>query len=180
MEEYRPIKDYPNYEVSNHGNVRNIKSRNIFTPVINRYGYKCFVLRKDGTQKTFKIHRIVAETFLENPNNESFVDHLDGNKQNNNANNLRYVSRSQNAMNSKLYATNTSNVSGVHFRKDRNKWRAYIEINNKRQNLGSFVNKEDAIKARKDAQDKYFGEFQKFNSEYERLQFKYNQLIKII
>ena len=55
--------------------------------------------------------------------------------------------------------TNKSGVSGVHWNKSANKWRAAIKYKNKHINLGYFEKLEDAGKARKDAEMKYFGEF---------------------
>lgn len=56
-------------------------------------------------------------------------------------------------------STNTSGVKGVHYDKDRNKWKSEICVNNKKIMLGRFENKDDAIKARCDAEIKYFGEY---------------------
>lgn len=62
-------------------------------------------------------------------------------------------------MNRSMRSDNTSGVTGVYWCKSRNKWNAEIRINSKKINLGYFINKEDAIKARKRAEIKYFGEY---------------------
>ncbi|MDD3225813.1 MAG: AP2 domain-containing protein [Clostridium sp.] len=59
----------------------------------------------------------------------------------------------------KIYGHNTSGVRGVYFHKKNNKWVAYINFKRKRYNLGSRVNKEDAIKLREEAEGKLYGEF---------------------
>lgn len=81
-------------------------------------------------------------------------------------------------MNKMFYSNNKSGTTGVFWRSTKNKWVARIDVDKKTKHLGYFTNKENAIKASKDAQDLYFGEYQKFYSNYERLQFEYNQLMK--
>ena len=86
-------------------------------------------------------------------------DHIDRNPLNNQKNNLRPATSSENSRNSSLSRRNTSGIIGVSWVKDRNKWVAQVSINNKNSNLGRFINKEDAIKARLAAELKYYGEF---------------------
>lgn len=110
MEIFKEINGYEGYyEVSNFGNVRSIertvngfkgvrimKSR-ILSPGKQKSGYLYVTLSKDNSQKTFRIHRLVAETFISNPNNYSDVDHIDENKENNYAENLQWLSHSNNS-----------------------------------------------------------------------------------
>ena len=102
---------------------------------------------------------IMAHRFLMNPANDKLVDHINNNKADNRLCNLRIANKSQNAYNSKPRSTNTSGVPGVYFRKDTQKWVACIRHNYKKIALGCFSNKEDAIKARKEAEKIYIGEF---------------------
>lgn len=81
-----------------------------------------------------------------------FIDHDDGNPSNNSLDNLNSVTRKENNSNSKKRSDNKSGVVGVIFNKNKNKWEAYINHHNKRHNLGSYVNIDDAIKARKEAE----------------------------
>ena len=76
-----------------------------------------------------------------------------------------YVTPSQNQMNSKLSSNNTSGVTGVYWVKKCNKWNANIKINNKYIHLGNFTDFDDAVKARKEAEQKYFGEYSYSNSQ---------------
>jgi hypothetical protein len=62
----------------------------------NEKGYLKVRLSKNGKAKTYRVHRIVAEAFLENPNNYKEVNHIDENKTNNNVNNLEWCTREQN------------------------------------------------------------------------------------
>ena len=91
---------------------------------------------------------------------EKFIDHIDGDKINNKINNLRLATKSQNNMNrSILGSNNNSGYTGVGWNKKDKKWSARITIDGVRKFLGYFINIEDAIKARKEGEIKYFGEF---------------------
>ena len=92
---------------------------------------------------------------------ENLVDHKYGDKSNNKIKDLRLANNSQNGANHiKLRSDNTSGVTGVYWCKTRKKWVAAIKVNGKRKQLGGyFINKEDAIKARKEGEIKYFGDF---------------------
>jgi len=85
----------------------------------------------------------------------AYIDHKDRNKQNNAISNLRDVSNSENAYNSSLRKHNTSGEKGVHYARRDNCWRAYINIDGKRINLGSYLSKDSAIAARKRAEAYY-------------------------
>ena len=87
------------------------------------------------------------------------IDHIDRNKNNNRRSNLRMCTPQENSRNCNLSSNNTSGISGASFKKDRNKWRAYITVNNKQISLGSFKNIEEAICARLRAEKDLFGEF---------------------
>ena len=87
------------------------------------------------------------------------VDHINLNPLDNRKMNLRICTKQQNEMNRPLRNNNTSGITGVSLYKQTNKWRAYIEYNQKYIHLGLFDTKEDAIKARKQAEIKYFGEY---------------------
>ncbi len=83
------------------------------------------------------------------------IDHINGDTKDNRIENLRAVSRSQNNQNSKIGVNNKSGAIGVHFLKQGQKWRAEITSNGKKQHLGVFSDKDEAIKARKEAEIKY-------------------------
>ena len=80
------------------------------------------------------------------------IDHINHDTLNNRKQNLRFVTRQQNGMNKK-------NIKGYYWSRKNNKWIAQIKINKKAINLGSFINEQDVINARKEAEQKYFGEF---------------------
>lgn len=89
MEEWRPVRGSSKYEVSSYGRV---KSRHQSLAVHwDKGGYQQISIRlKAGNPKRFSIHRLVAEAFIENPDNLPQVNHIDGNKQNNFVENLEW------------------------------------------------------------------------------------------
>lgn len=94
--------------------------------------------------KYIKLHR-----FIMNCSKGMVVDHINHNKLDNRKCNLRICTQQENCMNV------SSSIKGVCFDKSRNKWLAHI----KGKNLGRFDTYEDALKVRKDAEIKYFGEY---------------------
>ena len=99
---------------------------------------------------------ILLHRFLKNPSNNEVVDHINRNKKDNRLCNLRNTNKSINAFNSKLNQNNSSGYTGVYYRKDTRKWVAEIKKNYKKISLGNFNKKEDAINARKKAEEEYY------------------------
>lgn len=98
QEIWKDIKEYEGlYQISNLGNLISIKHNHI-KPIVVRKNqrYLRVNLWKNGKYKTFSIHRLVAESFLPNPNNFPVVNHKDGNKLNNKADNLEWCTQSHN------------------------------------------------------------------------------------
>lgn len=97
MEEvYKPIKDFENYQVSNLGNVKNSKGH-LISQATNDRGYKHLHLSKDKHKYNKDVHRLVAETFIPNPDNLPVVNHLDENPGNNRADNLEWSTHKYNS-----------------------------------------------------------------------------------
>ena len=96
----KPVKGYEeNYEVDTEGNVFSLKTGKKLSPLGKRiHPYLHLQLCKNGEIKNILIHRIVAEAFIPNPNPEelTMVNHKDGNKNNNNVDNLEWVTPSEN------------------------------------------------------------------------------------
>lgn len=86
------------------------------------------------------------------------VDHINRCKYDNRRSNLRYLTRQLNNANSNLHRNNTSGHRGITWDKSRNKWTVGIKVNYKRINLGRYDDLEEAIKVRREAELKYFGE----------------------
>jgi len=156
-EEYKPIQDFEIYEVSNLGNVKNKKTGRILKPNVGNDGYNKLSLMKDKKRCGKKLHRLIAEAFIPNPENKQFVDHIDNNRLNNNINNLRWATNQENQRNRQLNINSTSGVKGVSFDKARNKWSATITIDGITIHLGLYDNIEDAKAVRITKAQQAFG-----------------------
>ena len=98
MENWKTIENVTNYEVSDLGQIRNTKTNYILKGRLSKSGYLQVSLTDKETkkQKNYYIHRLVAIYFLENLDNKREVNHKDGNKLNNNVDNLEWVTPSEN------------------------------------------------------------------------------------
>lgn len=92
----KEIPGYENYIIFDTGDVLNTDTNKMLEGTIRLHGYRVFRLSKNGTKKGFYAHRLVAENFLDNPNNYTVVNHIDGNKLNNDVSNLEWRSQSKN------------------------------------------------------------------------------------
>lgn len=99
-EVWKTIKNFPDYEVSNHGNVRSKRKKGKEIHMKLGYHYKgyriVFLYREKNKDYKCFVHRLVAEMFIENVNNHPIVNHKDLNKENNHIMNLEWVDDSGN------------------------------------------------------------------------------------
>ena len=115
--------------------------------------------------KNVYLHMLVMDAYNPDVNPDRlFVDHKNHSMRNekkidNRLSNLRFVTNEQNSQNQGLSNRNTSGVKGVTFNKASNKWLAQIVVNKQNVYLGIYEDIDDAIKARKDAEIKYFGDY---------------------
>jgi hypothetical protein len=112
--------------------------------------------------KTFYMHREVLDITGKLEKN-MFVDHIDRGKLNNQKDNLRLATTSQNAINAFNIGRNKSGYKGVRFDKNSCKWRAVIKHQGKDYWLGQFEDIKDAVVAYNEGAKKYFGEFAYIN-----------------
>lgn len=141
QEEWKPILDYPDYEVSNLGNAR--RNNKLLKP-LNHKGYYRICLCNNGKEKRMRIHRLVACAFLPNPDNLLEVDHIDRNKANNIVTNLRWINHSDNCLNTHRQDKELFGISKT----KNNKYYVRLTKNNKTLSFGTYDILEDAIKVR--------------------------------
>lgn len=120
---WKPVKGYEGfYEVSNTGKVRSLdrvdklgrfKKGKELSSCDNGNGYQVVNLKVNGTQKMMTVHKLVAQAFIENPNNLPEVNHKDGDKSNNRVGNLEWCTHSENAKHAHATGLNHSQ-KGVH------------------------------------------------------------------
>jgi hypothetical protein len=108
------------YFVSSLGRIKSMRTGKILSPLKTTTGYLQIQLSFGGKMKQIKIHRLVAITFIPNPENKREVNHKDGNPLNNSVSNLEWVTRSENVkhaydtgLNSKARAVNSYDRHGV-------------------------------------------------------------------
>lgn len=94
-EEWRTYAKLPTYEVSNLGNVRNAKRKKLLSPFIIDGGSRIVNLYVKGGRRSVRVARMVAETFIPNPQNLPLVGHVDGNTGNDVVENLKWMTRIQ-------------------------------------------------------------------------------------
>jgi hypothetical protein len=136
MEEWRELKYYPNYLVSNLGNIKNKRNDKLLKPSIHKTGYCIVQLFRDGVRKSLRLHRLIAEAFLGEIKETDYIDHLDRNKLNNKIDNLRAVSPTISVLNRNVWGK--SKYKGAYFSEKRNNWRSQIRINGKCISLGYY------------------------------------------
>jgi hypothetical protein len=155
---WKDIKGYEGlYQISNYGRIRSLKFRNnvcekyrviVMKPNL-RNGYLVINLRKNMKRKSFQVHRLVAQAFIENPFNYPIVNHIDYNRQNNNAENLEWCTQKQNVNHSTCNMKGIShNIKkqnyGITYREKQNKY----ELSIKKKYYGRYRTLKEARKKR--------------------------------
>lgn len=124
----KQLSNYKNNWISEDGQLLSIMRAKLISKFINKKGYVKVSINKDNVINTFQIHRLVAEAFVPNPFNKPQVNHIDGNKQNNNYTNLEWVTNQENqihAIKNKLYVpqfnekANSAKLTNLQVRKIR-------------------------------------------------------------
>ena len=101
MSEWKVLEEFPRYEISQEG-LRPIEGKkrfHIMKPCLGPRGYVYYNLQKDGKMLSRYFHRLLAQTFIPNPDNKPDVDHINRNRMDNNLENLRWATRKENTRN---------------------------------------------------------------------------------
>jgi hypothetical protein len=146
VEIWKIIDDYPDYKISNFGNVKSCKFNKeiLLKTRIGTTGYKTVAIYKNKKLKNFQIHQLVAINFLNhNPCGYKLViNHKDFNRQNNHVDNLEIVTVRQNT--NRKHLKSSSKYVGVSLVNKTKKWVAQIRIDGKKIYLGYFDNEINA------------------------------------
>jgi len=159
MEIWKDVKGYEGlYQVSNLGRVKSLNRKIIYKngsvyfykekikklTLNKRHGYLWVRLSKKSKATSKKVHKIVAESFLNHiPNgHKKVIDHIDNNKLNNSLKNLQIITQRENS--SKDKKNKSSNFTGVYWNKKSKKWHSQIKIKSKKKHLGNFDKEYDA------------------------------------
>jgi len=126
------IIGYENYLIYEDGRVFGKKYNRFLKPQTNNVsGYKQFNLCKEGKRKTHTVHRLLAEHYINNPENKKCVDHINRIRSDNRLGNLRWVSKTENNQNKTLSKNNISGHQNICYNKRDNSWDFQKSFNNK-------------------------------------------------
>lgn len=131
-----------------------------YTWMTNKKGYICTSLQFNNKKQVLMMHNLI----MGNDSDDIIIDHITHDVNDNRKSKLRRTMNGQNNMNHSLYKNNTSGCSGVTWKEKNQKWEVRISVNKKRYNLGLYTDLNEAIKVRKEAEQKYFGEYSYDNS----------------
>ena len=162
MEIWKEVRGYErSYEVSNFGKVKSLSrvverskvgnficKEKIVVPFLSPCGYYYVKLSKNGKTSNFRINRLVAIAFIENPNNKPEVNHINGNPLDNSDINLEWVSCRENSCHGKRTKNRSSKYVGVSFCKQTGKWKSTILIAKKNRTIGRYKTELEAYQAR--------------------------------
>jgi HNH endonuclease/AP2 domain len=181
VEIWEQIRDYPEFECSINGNVRNITTHIEAKQWTSPNGYALVrLLRKPSYSDTIdpndavlidygydmlvKLHHVIAFTFIENSNDSPCVDHINNDPRDNRVVNLRWCTHQQNSRNRrKTKSETTSKFKGVTYDKQSKVWRVQIKCG-KNIYLGCFKTEEEAGRVYNQKALELFGEFAKLNT----------------
>lgn len=147
---WKDVPGYPDYKVSNLGKVKSLKKgiERFLNLNLGSHGYLRVNLFRDNVGKNFKVHQLVAITFLGHEINghNRIIDHINSDKLDNRAENLRIVTARENC--SKLSEKKKKISKYIGVSKDiYSRWESYIRIKNKLYKLGIFETEDEAREA---------------------------------
>lgn len=108
---FQQLKEDSRFEISQSGIIRNVKTKSIKSQYVSDTGYYMITISKNNKSKPYRVHRLLANNFIENPQKLKEVNHIDGNKLNNDLSNLEWVSHFGNMQHA--FSTGLANNTGV-------------------------------------------------------------------
>lgn len=108
---FQQLKEDSRFEISQSGIIRNVKTKHIKSQYVSDTGYYMITISKNNKSKPYRVHRLLANNFIENPKKLKEVNHIDGNKLNNDLSNLEWVSHFGNMQHA--FSTGLANNTGV-------------------------------------------------------------------
>ena len=137
------IEGYNNYLIYEDGRVQNKKTKRYLSACDNN-GYLQVGLCQNRRHKNYKIHRLIAEHYIANPDNRKEVDHINRNKKDNTIENLRWVTRSENTLNTTVQKDNSLGIKNICYDKTYDRYDYKKTIMGQRHRK-TFKTLEDAI-----------------------------------
>lgn len=170
FEKWKDVVGYEgHYQISNFGRVKSVDrietnvngvSRklkgSLKSTYTDRTGYVLVTLSKDGENKVYPLHRLVAQAFIPNPDNLDEVNHKDRNRKNNSLSNLQWCTSRENTHHARTKMKSSSRYVGVSFDKQNQQkpWLSRITINGKTKFLGRYETEDLAYDAYKNECEK--------------------------
>lgn len=164
MEIWKDIKGFEGYyQISNLGRIRSLdriiemkngKTRKVKGKILKQstsvHGYKVVCFRRNGKKENFRVHRLIGEAFIDNQDNKPFINHIDGDKSNNDISNLEWCTAKENANHAYefgLKEASNPNKNGLkqgskHHNSKLTEKEVKFMRENSRKNGGSFKNAE--------------------------------------
>ena len=138
------IVGYNNYLIYEDGKVYSKNRKRYHTQYLNWAGYSRVDLYKDGKNKKYSVHRLVAQHYIPNPENKPYVDHINRDRSDNRVENLRWVTPTENNENVGENKRNTSGHKNIDYTKKTRTWRFNKQYRKKRYEK-HFNTKKEAL-----------------------------------
>lgn len=150
-ENWKIIEGFEDYKISNLGKIKSLKSNKEkeLQLIIDNRGYYVINLCKEGKMYQRLIHRLVAQHFINNPNNYNVINHKDLNKLNNNKDNLEWCNTRHNVLH--YYKNNETSSSYAGVSKSGKTFRTQLYTNKERYDFGTFKTEQEAAEVYKKA-----------------------------
>lgn len=120
--EWKKVSRNDNYSINELGQIRNDATGHILKPFINKAnGYPTVSLWRNNRSDNQTVHRLMAEAFIPNPDNKPTIDHIDGNRQHNSLDNLRWATYSENNARFGAHGVRSQRITVLHYGEQRKK-----------------------------------------------------------